>query len=152
MKAHLRAKHHEEFSKYTKILDETKLKNEKRLRENDCDTIPNSATNKKQKTELFQQIIPGYVDSIKHWDINTSKAQELHRDVFEFLVENMHPWSTVQDRGFLRIYQKQFPNFRLAHPTYYASFLDPTYDNIKNRLKESIKNDNPASVVISLDA
>ena len=152
LKAHLRSKHSNQFAIFTKTLEEAKIRNEKRIRENDCDTIPTSVANKKQKIDLFQQTISGYVESVKLWDINSPKAQEFHRDVFEYLVEDMNPWSTVQDRGFLRMYKKRFPNFELATPKYYASLLEPAYTNIKRKLKDIIKSDNPESIVISLDA
>ena len=151
MKTHLKAKHHTEFSKYTKFLEDLKVRNEKRVRESDCDTIPTSVGNKKQKIELFQQTISGFTENTKIWDVNSSKAKEFHKDVFEYLVEDMIPWSTVQDRSFLRMYKKRFPNFNLGTPRYYASMLDPAYIKIKSNLKEIMKSDNSESFVISLD-
>ena len=95
LKNHLKSKHHNEFRKYLDICDAAKEKKEKRTREEDCDSIPTSVKNKKQKTDMFQQTIPGYAETVKIWDINSSKGKQFHRDIFEFLVEDMHAWSTV---------------------------------------------------------
>ena len=40
LKAHLRSIHSNQFAIFTKTLEEAKIRNEKRIRENDCDTIP----------------------------------------------------------------------------------------------------------------
>ena len=153
LKNHLKSKHHTEFTKFLKIVEDEKERKEKRSREDDCaDTIPNSVANKKQKIELFQQTLPKYVDSVKIWDIKSAKAQEFHKDVFEFLVEDMQPWSMVQDRGFVRMYKKRFPNFDLATPRYYSTLLEPAYTSIKLKLKKAIKDDNPEVIATSLDA
>ena len=152
LKNHLKAKHFNEFKKFLDNCDAAKEKKEKRIREEDCDSIPTSVKNKKQKTDMFQQTIPGYTETVKVWDINSSKGKQFHRDIFEFLVEDMHPWSTVQDRGFLRMFQKRQPNFEVATPKFYASLLDPAYYNIKSKLKDMIHEDKPETVAISLDA
>ena len=34
--------------------------------------------------------------SVKIWDINNSKDLEMHKDVLEYIVEDMHPWSVKQ--------------------------------------------------------
>ena len=52
-------------------------------------------TNKKQKSEMFQQAIPEYVAKTEEWDIHSNKAQEIHKDIFIMLVDNMQPWSIV---------------------------------------------------------
>ena len=74
LKNHLRSRHTSEFLKMNKTLEEAKIRNEKRVRENDCDQIPTSVSNKKQKIEMFQHTISGYVESVKIWDIHSSKA------------------------------------------------------------------------------
>ena len=63
----------------------------------------------------------------------------------------MHPWSMVQDRGFVRLYKKRFPQFELASPKFYASLLDPAYSSIKETLKKQIHEDKPINIAISLD-
>ena len=52
-------------------------------------------TNKKQKSKMFQQTIMGYVAEKKEWDIHSFKAQEIHKDIFIMLVDDMQPWSIV---------------------------------------------------------
>ena len=52
-------------------------------------------TNKKQKSEMFQQTILGYVAETKEWDIHNNKAQEIHKDIFVMLVDDMQPRSMV---------------------------------------------------------
>ena len=42
-----------------------KLSKEKRKRETDCEVIPTSVQNKKQKIDLFQQTLPKYVENVK---------------------------------------------------------------------------------------
>ena len=53
--------------------------------------------NKKQKLEVFQQTLPAYVESVKIRDRNNLRAIEMHKDVFEYIVEDMHPWSVKRD-------------------------------------------------------
>ena len=102
IKNHLKAKHQNEFLRYTKILEDSKSSQEKRKREFDCESIQSSLKNKKQKTEIFQQTIPSYVESVKVLDIKHPKALEMHKNIFEFIVEDMQPFSIVDDRGFVR--------------------------------------------------
>ena len=52
-------------------------------------------TNKKQKSEMFQQTIPRYVAETEEWDIHSNKAQEIHKDIFIMLVDDMQLWSMV---------------------------------------------------------
>ena len=52
-------------------------------------------TNKKQKNEMFQQTIPDFVAETEEWDIYSNKAQEIHKDVFVMLVDDMQPWSMI---------------------------------------------------------
>ena len=52
-------------------------------------------TNKKQKSEMFQQTIPDFVAETEEWDIHSNKAQEIHKDIFIMLVDDMQPWSIV---------------------------------------------------------
>ena len=52
-------------------------------------------TNKKQKSEMFQQTIPDFVAETEEWDIYSNKAQEIHKDVFVMLVDDMQPWSMI---------------------------------------------------------
>ena len=52
-------------------------------------------TNKKQKSEIIQQTIPDFVAETKEWDIYSNKAQEIHKDVFVMLVDDMQPWSMI---------------------------------------------------------
>ena len=54
------------------------------------------------KLELFQKTLPQFVESTNLWDRKNPKAIEMHKDVFEFLIESNHPWSMVEDRGFIR--------------------------------------------------
>ena len=103
---HLKRKHLNEFLKFNKSLEDSKVRKEKRSREIDTESLPSSVQNKKQKLSIFQQTIPAFIESTKIWDINDPKSLEMHKDVFEFLVEDMHPWSMVEDRGFLRMYKK----------------------------------------------
>merc|ERR1712051_682609 len=44
-------------------------------------------TNKKQKSEMFQQAIPEYVAKTEEWDIHSNKAQEIHKDIYIMLVD-----------------------------------------------------------------
>ena len=85
LKLHLKSKHQNEFCKFNEILEDVKSNKEKRKRETDCEVIPTSVQNKRQKTDLFQQTLPKYVESVKIWDVKSAKAQEFHRDVFECL-------------------------------------------------------------------
>ena len=67
-------------------------------------------------------------------------------------MEDCQPWSTVQDRGFVRLFKKRFPNFELGTPRYYLSLLDPAYNSMKQQLIQIIINDNPEIIATSLDA
>ena len=60
-------------------------------------------------------------------------------------------WSLCQHKKTCKSVQNRQPNFEVATPKFYASLLDPTYYNIKSKLKEMIHDDNPETVAISLD-
>ena len=95
IKNHLKSKHLNEFTKFIKNMEDMKSKAEKRIRDMDCKELPHSVKNKKQKVEMFQQTIPGYVAETEEWDIHSNKAQEIHKDIFIMLVDDMQPWSMV---------------------------------------------------------
>ena len=44
---------------------------------------------------MFQQTFLGYVAETKEWDIHSNEAQEIHKDIFIMLVDDMQPWSIV---------------------------------------------------------
>ena len=50
--------------------------------------------------------------------------------------------------GFQRLCHELNPGFQVASEAYYRSLLDPTFEKLKEKLKDKIKSDNPA---ISLD-
>ena len=82
---------------------------------------------------------------------NSEKAQKGHKSVFEMLVLDLLPWSTVNYPGFLRHHARMVPNFELASEKYYRDMLEPTYNKILTQLKHNLYSDNPAQVAISLD-
>ena len=70
---------------------------------------------KAQRKELFQQTIPDWSESKTMLPLHSKKAQEFHTSVFEMLVVDNRPFSMVNDRGFLRLFQKLVPNIEVSN-------------------------------------
>ena len=70
---------------------------------------------KRQRIDLFETTIPDWVESKTVWDFNSEKAKKLHKSVFEMIVLDLMPWSTVNKPGFLRNQKLSTPNLNW-HP------------------------------------
>ena len=94
---------------------------------------------KKNRGELFQSTIPGWVESKTELDFHGAKAQRFHKSIFEMLVLDLAPFYEVHKPGFLRHHQIMYPNFTVASPTYYRSMLEPSYDAVKAVLMDKLE-------------
>ena len=94
---------------------------------------------KKNRGELFQSTIPGWVEAKTELDFHGPKAQRFHKSIFEMLVIDLDPFYAVHKPGFLRHHQIMYPTFTVASPTYYRSMLEPSYDAVKEVLMDKLK-------------
>ena len=75
--------------------------------------IPKSLRTKGERSNAFQKTIPNWIESRTIMPFNSKKAMEFHQGVFEMIVLDNHPFTIVNDRGFLRLLQKMAPNFEV---------------------------------------
>jgi hypothetical protein len=107
---------------------------------------------KKQRTEMLQCTIPGWVDTNSKIDTNSEKGQRFHKSIFEMILLDIQPWSVVNDPGFLRHQALIAPNYEIASEKYYRNMLNPTYEKVKAAMKNLLKEKTAETVSISLDA
>ena len=74
---------------------------------------------KKDRAEMFENSIPGWVKSKTMLPFESLKAQKFHRSIFEAMVLDLVPFSEVDKPGFLRHHQIVCPNFDVASAKYY---------------------------------
>ena len=106
---------------------------------------------KKNRSEMFQMTIPGWVEAKTTLSFASEKAQRFHKSIFEMIVMDLLPFYAVAKPGFLRHQQITVPNFIVASPKYYRSLLDPAYENIKSKMKAKLEADSPPSISAGLD-
>ena len=82
---------------------------------------------------------------------NSSRAQKIHKSIFETMLVDLVPFHEVNKPGFLRHHALVCPNFEVASDKYYRDMLDPTYERVKSRVKERLNSDSPPSFSIALD-
>jgi len=107
---------------------------------------------KKQRADMLQCTIPGWVDTNTKIDTNSEKGQKFHKSIFEMILLDIQPWSVVNDPGFLRHHALIAPNYEIGNEKYYRSMLNPTYEKVKDAMKNLLKEKHADTVSISLDA
>ena len=157
LKRHLETTHKDEWKKISdQLKPKTPKTTEKRAR-NDEPGIQLNCPTKKARNELLAQTVPGqpsvsnWQKSCQTWAFHDPRAQAQHKAIFEYMVTDMQPWTTVDGAGFVRMYKKACPNFEIASHKYYADMLDPAYEKIKNKIKAQIEEANPEVFSITLD-
>ena len=95
--------------------------------------------------------MPGWVQSRAMLDINSDKAQMYHKSIFEMMILDLIPFSSVNKPGFLRHHYRLVPNFNLASDKYYRDMLDPAYQKIRSALQDRVKADAPPTFSVGLD-
>ena len=75
----------------------------KKLKKEESVENPNifQVKNKQEKKNMFKATIPNWAEK-KKLDIDSEKIQKCHHSLFEWLVIDMFPSSTVTHTGFLR--------------------------------------------------
>ena len=94
---------------------------------------------KKQRNELLQSTIPGWVETSSKIDTNSEKGQKFHKSIFEMIILDLQPWSIVNDPGFLRHHAPIAPNYEIASEKYYRSMLNPAYEKFKDAMQNLLK-------------
>jgi hypothetical protein len=56
---------------------------------------------------------------------------------------DIQPWSVVNDPGFLRHHALIAPNYEIGSEKYYRSMLNPTYEKVKDAMKNLLKENMP---------
>ena len=107
---------------------------------------------KKQRIELLQSTIPGWVETSSKIDTNSEKGQKFHKSIFEMIILDLQPWSVVNDPGFLRHHALIAPNYEIASEKYYRSMLNPAYEKVKDAMQNLLKEKKAETVSICLDA
>ena len=105
---HLKVKHVEEYKKY---------KEEKATK---VDTSELQEASKKQQFKLEE-----CGGSIKKWGINSPCAQKMTRKIGEMIALDNHPFSVVEDIGFLRLMQQLEPRYSVPSRKYVTEVVIP---------------------------
>ena len=151
MNRHLKNKHEIEW----KSLIEKKTQNEKRkLDESDVNPGTSkitTATSKKAKQELVRDTIPDWVEIKTKWGFHSIEAEKRHKAIFEEIVMDMRPFSSVNNAGFVRSHAIYHPQFEIASAKYYRDQVDKVYEKVRSKINNHIIKDNPQTIAIQLD-
>ena len=61
----------------------------------------------------------GFVRPTKMLTFHSEAAQKIHRSIFEMIVVDLEPFSTLTQPGFIRSYAQARPDFQLGSAMYY---------------------------------
>ena len=132
-----------------------KTQTEKRkLDESDINTGTSkitTATSKKAKQELVRDTIPDWVEIKTKWGFHSIEAEKRHKAIFEEIVMDMRPFSSVNNAGFVRSHAIYHPQFEIASAKYYRDQVDKVYEKVRSKINNHIIKDNPQTIAMQLD-
>ena len=70
---------------------------------------------KKERNDMLQMTIPDMKAAREPWPMESIKAQNVHRSIFEMMVIDLVPFTEVNKPGFLRHHHRLVPNFQVTH-------------------------------------
>ena len=82
---------------------------------------------------------------------HSTRAQEIHKAIAEYLNVDMVPFDAVNSSGFLRLMKIMEPRFEVASHTYYSSQTEVIHERLKSKLIAKVATDNPKQVSVALD-
>ena len=82
------------------------------------------ARSKKARQTLFQKTIPQVVQEKEPLPFHSTRAQEIHKAIAEYLNVDMVPFDAVNSAGFLRLMKIMEPRFEVASHTYYSNQVE----------------------------
>lgn len=132
---HLSTKHKDQWSKFNEArkAKEKKEKEKAALRAAMIGAEPVQATLK----ETIQRK--------KQWDTDDPRHQEMNRLVCDFIIKGYHPFSIVQEVGFVNLMRHAEPSYKIpSRTTFSRSLLPKMYDNLKTKKIEEFKKDQPS--------
>ena len=92
------------------------------------------ARSKKARQTLFQKTIPQVVQEKEPLPFHSTRAQEIHKAIAEYLNVDMVPFDAVNSSGFLRLMKIMEPRFEVASHTYYSSQTEVIHERLKSKL------------------
>lgn len=111
---------------------ENKNKNES------SDQASTSSAKPSIKSHVAQQpTILNAFDTIKQWDINSAKSQQIHNLIGEMISVDIQPFSMVNDTGFKRLMNKILPHYKIPSDKYFREKIVP---DISERCIKAIQN------------
>ena len=123
---HLRAKHTESHAEFEKKAKEQKDAKEKK-------TESGTGT---PRQELHRQLsLVQCGDRVRPWRINDERAQRIHRRIGLMIALDCHPFSIVDDEGFIGLMTELEPRYTLPSRKY---FTENVIANIYKDLKEKV--------------
>ena len=78
-------------------------------------------------------------DQVRHWDINDVRAQRVHRCIGEMIALDCHPFSVVEDEGFIRLVKELEPRYTLPSRRYFTeNVVTKIYENLKQEVSKAV--------------
>ncbi|XP_068250409.1 zinc finger BED domain-containing protein 4-like [Palaemon carinicauda] len=147
MKKHLKSKHK---SLYNKLVSDEELYREEQVKQekkekSSLDTYftrrkihdsLNVASSTSEKSWLT--IDETYSRTVK-WDINSTRAQEIHKVIGEFITLDCQPISVVEDLGFEHLMKKLKPNYVIPSRKYFSEMILPEiHKKVLKKVKDAL--------------
>ena len=123
LSVHLKGKHPELYTEFEKKIKD--LKDAKEARE---------------KPRPSRQLsLMECKDQVRHWDINDVRAQRVHRRIGEMIALDCHPFSVVEDEGFIRLVKELEPRYTLPSRRYFTeNVVTKIYENLKQKVSQAV--------------
>ena len=118
---HLRTRHPEEFSKYKETAAQEK-----------SGATPVASTSR-------QITLQESIDKLRRWDINDARALVVHRKIGEMIAIDDHPFSVVNDTGFVNLLKVLEPRYNIPSRKYFTeTVIKKIYDDIKSIVAKEV--------------
>ena len=123
LSVHLKGKHPELYTEFEKKIKD--LKDAKEARE---------------KPRPSRQLsLMECKDQVRHWDINDVRAQRVHRRIGEMIALDCHPFSVVEDEGFIRLVKELEPRYTLPSRRYFTeNVVTKIYENLRQKVSQAV--------------
>ena len=122
--AHLKKNHSEEYQQFMKSIE---------------DAVEGNTRNDQPKRGCRQLSLHESTENARRWDINDSRAQNIHTRIGEMIALDYQPFSVVEDVGFCRLLHAIEPKYNIPSRKYFTETVVPEiHDRIKKAVAKEI--------------
>ncbi|XP_022833037.1 zinc finger BED domain-containing protein 4-like [Spodoptera litura] len=109
--------------------------------EHSFDTLPTTSSVKSNKQQTLEEAF------VTKWDINDSRAKEIHNAIAEMIATDNQPISILENKGFDRLLHLLKPKYKLPGRKYMSEVVIPAiYERVKKLIKDEISKANAVSI------